>query len=348
MNTTGIIDATERTELIVPAKLEAAVIKSGIDASGALSLRNAFVGHFVTFSDLAEKAQMIRFDQPAEAKALRLQLKNVRTSAERTRKLLKEDSLRRGEAIDGINAVLLYELKPIEEAMDAIEKAEERAKASRAAALRDGRAEELRPFCNPTFYDLGNMPDEAYAALLDSMQTARRAKDEAAAKERADKVERDRIAAEAKAEKDLEDVAERERMRAENERLAQIAAEERAKREQQEAAARAERERADADARAAKELADSQAKAEREKREAAEKELARLAKERAEKIEAEEVAAKKAKAAPDREKLAALAAAIRGMAVPTLATEAGAALVLRINEQRAKFASWVESEAAKV
>ena len=173
-------------------------------------MRRAFSAHFAHFNDISKEATAVRPDEPAKARALRLALKNIRTASERTRKELKEDSLRRGKAIDGIHAVLEYALVPIEQAMDAIEKAE------------------------------------------------------------------------------------------------------------------------------------------REKREAAEKELSRIAKEQADQIAAEVAAAKKNAAAPDREKLLATAAVIRSTAVPALASAGGMALTLRIREQLEKFAAWIESEAAKV
>jgi hypothetical protein len=342
------VDATERTELILPAKAEAALTVNGMEEAGAMNLRRAFAPHFAEFDQLAVRAKDIRYDQPAAARAMRLQLKAVRTSAERTRELLKADSLRRGRAIDGINAVLVYALAPLEEAMDAIEKAEERAKLVRIQTLRDARMEELRPYCKPDFYDLGNMPDEAYAALLDSMKASKKLKDEAAAKAEAERLIRERDAAAEREKQERETAAERERMRLENERLAKVAEEERAKREQQEAATRAEREKAEEAARVAKAEADRLANIEREKREAAEAELARIAREEAEKRAAEAAAIKKAQAAPDREKLAALAALIRAIELPTLSTAAGVELVGRISDQRGKFASWVESEAAKV
>lgn len=342
------IDATARTELILPEKAESSLATAGLSGEGAASLRRAFAEHFARFNEVSGEAAAVRPDEPAKARALRLALKNIRTASERTRKELKEDSLHRGKAIDGIHAVLEYALVPIEQAMDAIEKAEERAKAARIAAIKTAREEELRPFGDPAFYDLGNMPEGAFAALLSGAKAVVAAKEAAAEKERADAAERDRAVAAAKIKKDQEDAAEREQMRTENAWLAQVAAEERAKREQQEVAAKVERERVEALFRVSKNLADSQAKAEREKREAAERELARIAEEKADQIAAEVAATKKAAAAPDREKLFATAAAIRGTAVPALSTDGGAALGLRIREQLEKFAAWIESEAAKV
>ena len=336
------------TALILPEKAEASLLVSGLDTDGAASLRRAFSVHFASFQQLAAFAATVRQDEPDKARALRISLKNVRTASERTRKELKEDSLRRGKAIDGIQAVLEYELVPIEKAMESIEKAEEVAKVARIAALKNLRADELRPFSDPTFYDLGNMPEEAFAALLSGAKAVVAAKEAASAKERAEAEELARQAAAAKLKKEQEDAAERERMRAENARLAQIAAEERAKREHQEAAAKAERDTALAQARAAKAMADSQEKAEREKREAAELELARIAKAQADQIAAEVAAAKKAAAAPDREKLMATAAAIRGTAIPALTTDGGNALALRVRDHLEGFANWIESEAAKV
>ena len=79
--------------------------------------------------------------------------------------------------------------------------------------LKAEREEALRPFgVNTAFYQLADMPEPDWAALLNSTVAAHRAKEEAA-----QKAEAERIA------KEQAEAAERERIRQENERLRQEA-----------------------------------------------------------------------------------------------------------------------------
>ena len=355
------------TAFVVPAELEKAANETGLVADGVASLKSAFAPHFIKFHELAKEAATVGPNSPKVARAVRLELRAVRIAAEKTRETLKEDSLRRGKAIDGINAVLKYELVPIEEAMQKIEDAELIAEQNRIAALQLTRADELRAFMDPTHMDLGGMPDQQWSLLLTGAKAAHAAKVASDAKAEADRIEAARVAEEARKKKEADDLAERQRMQAENERLAKVAAEEKAKREAQEkeqAAANAERERLAKIERervaAEQTKAEAAAKVEREKREAAEKELARIAQEKrdrdaaeakakAEKEAAELAAAKAAKAAPDKQKLQSFATTVRALQVPVLfAAEGAPALTLKIQEQVQKFAAWLEAEAGKL
>ena len=383
---------TEATEMIVvdtiPAELEKAVTETGLAADGVQSLKDGFAPHFIAFHQLADDAKAITVGQPNAARDMRLALKAIRVGAEKTRKAMKEDSLRRGKAIDGINSLLVYQLTPIEEAMSDIEKAEEIAEAKRKAALQEARAEDLAPYADPSFYDLGSMPDDQWEQLIAGAKAAHEAKIAAAAKAEADRIEAERVAAEAEAKRQAEETAERERMRAENERLAKIAEQERKAREAAEAKAaaeraeaerkaeaereqaRKEREAAEAAARKEREAIEAQARKEREALEAkakAEREdaarLARIEREKREAIEAEQrakaeietkriasekAAAKKAAAAPDKRKVIVFAESIRHMDVPVMSTDAGKVLAESIASQRDKFADWLVSEAKKL
>ena len=351
---------------IVPAILEKALASITIAEDGRRSLLTAFAPHFQAFTDLKEKAKDIPITAPKAARTLRLELKAIRVASDKTRKDLKEDSLRRGKAIDGINAVLEYELAPIEKAMEDIEKAEEIAEAKRIEALKATRVEALTPFADPTFYDLGNMPQVQFDQLLTGAKAAHEAKLAAAAKAEADRIAAELAAKEAEAKRIADEAAERERMRAENERLAKVAAEEKAAREEQERAAAIEREKAKkereaAEKQAAKERAEIEAKAkaerdeaervvyvERQRRDAAEAELRAAQDAEAKRVAEAEAAVKKAAAAPDKQKLTTLAATVRGMAIPAMSSGAGTALRIKIAEQFAKMAGWIEAEAGKL
>ena len=304
---------------------------------------------------MREASGAIAINAPKAARTLRLALKDIRVSAEKTRKSLKEDSLRRGKAIDGINAILEIQLLPIEKAMEDIEKAEEIAEAKRKEALKADRIAELSPFADPTFYDLGGMPSVQYAELLSGAKAAHAAKIAAAEKAEADRIAAEKAAAEAEAKRLAEERAERERMREENARLAAVAAKEREERLEAERVAAAERAKIEAQAAIEREAARKEreeaarlAAAERKKREEAEAELLAKQKAEADKIVAQKAADKKAAAAPDKEKIAALAVAFSAVAIPDMATNEGKELRKKIAEQVSKLSGWILAEGGKL
>lgn len=369
--------ATNAVIVAVPEVLETAVAKTGLLADGAASLRDAYAPHFINLQRLVEEASTVAAGQPKAARALRLEVRAVRVAADKARAALKSDIILRGRAIDGVYHVLEYQAAPIEAAMEQIEKAEEIAESNRKEALRQARAAELLPFADPTHLDLANMPEAQWSMILAGAKSTHEAKVAAEAKAEADRIAKAKADAEAKAKREAEEAAERERMRAENERLAKVAADERAAREASEAKAKAEREAADRilaaereQTRKAREAAEAQARADRheierlaeieraeaahvakldrEKREEAEGKLRRQNEAEAKRVADEQAAAAKAAAAPDKQKVAAFARAIRGLAVPKLDSATAAPLALRIADQVEKFAKWVESEAARL
>lgn len=198
-----------------------------------------------------------------------------------------------------------------------------------------------------------------------------RLKAEAAEREAALKAERERVAAEQKAAAEAarkEREAIEARAKAEREAAEARAAEERRKAAEALAAEKKERERIEAEK--AKELAVERAKAEaarkaaeekaRKEREEAEAKAAeeRAAREKAEaelrakreaeeaELKAKELAAKKAVAAPDKQKLAAFAATVRALTPPACNTEDGKKAALLIADQITKFAVWVDKQEA--
>ncbi len=338
-----------------PALLERAVIESGLRPDAVESLRAAFAPHFIQFGDLVEAAKTIPATSPKAARELRLALKAIRVAADKTRKDLKEDSLRRGKAIDGINNLLEYQIVPVEQAMEKIEKAEEIAEEKRRAALIAVRSEALRPFClDVSVYKL-DCSEEAFQELLrvSKQVTAQQAAAKAKAEE--DRQKAEHAAAMTKALRDAEEAAAREKMQAENARLAAVAAEERKARIEAEKVANAERAKAEAAAaversKLAAEKAEVEKLAAIQREEHRKTQAALAAQEAAEakRIADEKAAAAVAAAAPDKEKLLQLSRDIRFMALPVLTSPAGAALHAKLSEQVAKFADWVESEAWKL
>lgn len=330
---------------------------SDLEPDSAKALRAAFETMFSQVEEWEQRAKLIKvtsIDQKHEmklARESRLGLRQVRINAENTRKRLKEDSLRRGKAIDGIANVLKALVEPIEEYLLEQEQFAEREEEKRKEALRVEREATLRALSgDPSRYaNLGTLADAAWALILDDVRLAHQARLEEAKRAEEVRIEAERIAAERR-EADRQasikaeaERAERERLvKEENDRLRKEAAE-------REEAARVER------AKAAAEKAEVEAKAKAE-RDAAEAEASRAraaakkaADELAAKVAAEKAAAEKAEAdrlaaevAPDREKLIAFATMLRGLPVPKLTTEKGKAAGVSLEGQMGKMVNWIE------
>lgn len=367
------------TELVttIPAELAKPELYVGLAADGIASIEHGFAPHFIEFVGAKNEALAITAEQPKAARALRLKMRAIRVAADKTRKSLKEDSLRRGKAIDGVYNWLEYQLAPIEEGLEEIEKAEERKEVARKDALKALRTEELQAYCDPQHYDLGNMPEDGYQQLLAGQKAAKAERERQAAEAEAAKVAAAKAAAEAAAKAEAERKEEEARLRAENERLAaerataakaQAEAEAKAAAERKAAEAKLAAERAAAaeaarvaqaaaDAKLAaeraaadaerKRLADEAAKAKAEADRLAAVEAARVAAEKA-KAEADALAARKAAAAPDRQKVLRFAEDVRVMCVPELQTDAGKELEVRIRDYLVRLAKVCEDAADKL
>lgn len=207
-------------------KITTTLAQAGLEPATAQGLLDTFRPLFIQANEICATAEQLHVTDATQvteikqARALRLALRTVRTTADKTRKVMKEDSLRRGKAIDGIYNVLEYAVAPVEQRLTEMEEFAERAEAARKLALKTARDEMLKPFgVNNTFYDLANMPEDAFAQFIEAIRLAHEQKIAAEAKA----IEGARIAAE-KAEadrkaKEAAEAAERERIRVENERL---------------------------------------------------------------------------------------------------------------------------------
>lgn len=225
-------------------QLARVVQQNNLEPVSAAALIEAFQPLFAEAESVCRDAAAIEVTDATQvseikkARAARLQLKDIRVRAEHERKRLKEDSLRRGKAIDGIANVIKFLVEPAEERLLAQEQFAERKEAERKAALRAAREDQLRPYgVDPSFYRLDDMPEAEFAQLVASSRAGHEARLEAARKE-----EEDRRA------RETADREEKARMQAENERLRKEA-------EEREAAMREERVRAEAERRAADEAA---------------------------------------------------------------------------------------------
>lgn len=305
--------------------------------------------------------QITSTDQKAEmkmARAIRLELKNTRVAADKTRKNLKADALLMGRAIDGVYNLLEAAIVPLERHLEEQEKFAERlAEAERQATLAR-RTAELAPYIaeGQIIPALDAMSAEQWADYLLDAKLLHNAKIE-----QAQRAEAERIAAEQAA------AAERERQRIELERLRkeavereaaakaereaaekaqrEAAAKAKAERDALEAAAKAEREAAERELARVKAEAEAAAKKEREERAKLEAELA--AKQAAEAKDAADAAAaqKKAARAPDKQKALTFAATVRTLRAPTATTEEGKAVMAEITAKIEGFAKWITVQA---
>lgn len=376
-------DAIE-LEIAEPAELVAVIKASGVSALDAQLLNASFSTLFAQARGVIERSRSVVVTDVGQklemklARECRLELRRIRVEGEKTKKSIKEDSLRRGKAIDGFYNILADLTGTEEKRLEEQEKFAERKEAERLMKIKAEREELLRPFgINTSFYDLAQMPDAAWNDLLNGAVAADKAKKEQAARVEAERIAREKAEAE-----------ERERIRQENEQLKQEAferekaaqaerekaaaekraAEEKARierekieaemrkqreeadrqRREAEAKARAEREAAEAKARAEQETIRKQAEAERKAREAAEAEARRLREAEEARIAAEEAARKKAARAPDREKVKAFAASVRSLEIPKASTPEGQAVVSEIAAQVERFAAWLERKGAEL
>jgi hypothetical protein len=307
---------TSKSELVV------LVNKSELQSGTRELLITSFEPLFLQAKEWREKAEALvvtdatQVSEMKQAREGRLALKSIRVEADKKRKELKEDSTRYNNAVQGIYNTIQALIVPIEQHLEKQEKFAEIAEDNRKKALHDSRLLALREynFQYDTGFHLGDMSEESYQSLLDGCKIAN---EKRIAEEK--RIEEEKIAAE----KAMREKAEAQRI--ENERLKKEAADQQirlakereqaeAQRKEIEEKARKEREEI---ARLAKIESEKQAaiiKAERAKREKAELELLAKKQHEAQQAEAlekqqkaDQKAAKKLAAAPDKDKLGILA-----------------------------------------
>lgn len=289
--------------------------KQGISPQTGLQIKEKFLPFFEQAQEWKEKAESLivtdesQTDLMKEARTARLALQKIRVNADKTRKALKEDSLRYGKAVQGVYNVIDFLIVPIEKHLEAQEKFAENKEKERKEKLAEARAIELEPLAEyiPLNLNLAEMPEEDYQKLL------------AGAKFQLD--------ARVKAEKEAEDLRiqqekeEKERQKAIEEENKRLKAEaELREKEMEKERAKAEAEKKKQEEKEAKERAEYEAKikAEREAKEKMEAELRAKAEAETEEKRLKEEADKKAKQAPDKEKLLAFAKLLDGLELPEI------------------------------
>ena len=340
-------------------KLEIIVKESGLEKSKAQVLLENFSNYFEIAAEWETKAKAIRVTDESQrtemkmAREGRLFLKQKRVDVENTRKQLKEQSLREGQTIDAIAKILKNLIEPIEEDLEKQEKFIEIRDAERKALRKEERVKILTALdFDFSYTDLLNMDDASFDGLVLKLENEisarkeaeRKAEEERIEKERAEAEERERIRIEnerLKAEaEERERVAEIERKKAAEE-LAKAEAERKAVEEQ----ARKEREEAERLRIESERMASAKLEAERKERERVEAEL--KSKQDAEKKEETDRIAseKKAAAAPDKQKLLALANAFNQIHMPELATSEAVEILNNITELQGRLIKFITDKA---
>lgn len=162
-----------------PNELVVLIEQSGLEHETAVSLQEAFAP-FKEQADkwLAKAKTLVVTDESQkhemkEAGVARKALKEIRVNVEKRRKELKEDSLKKGKAIDSAAAYLKGLIEPIESHLEEQEKFAERKEAERKAQLKDSRTSALAEYgVDATFYDLANMPEDIYQNLFEQTKKA--------------------------------------------------------------------------------------------------------------------------------------------------------------------------------
>ena len=268
---------TEPTTAIIVPELEAEAKRLAIPMDIATTIVASFSPHMAKYTEATTGISEIKPDMPKSAREMRLNLVKVRTAADKTRKDLKAESLLRGKAIDGMAALITLKCQETETRLEEIEKSEERRIAAEKEKLRQKRASELAEFVDDvSIYPVAEMTENQFASLLSGQKLAHLAKIAAAKKAEEDRIAAEKAAAEAEAkrkeEERLAEIKRREEEAKERARLAAEAAEQRKQREAAEAQAKADR--------AAREQAEAKAKAELEVLRRKQDEERRIAKEK--------------------------------------------------------------------
>lgn len=173
MTTQTIIDVEpakpEETTDPVTLELQKYAIQTGLEPTAQQTLADAFRPVFLKAHEAIAASQGVAesvkdatcVTEIRKSRACRLQIRAVRIEGEKVHKAQKESALRFGKAVDGFKNILLAEIVPIEEELQAAEDTAERAEAARR---RGSRLKRLRlrlltmrsSRCSRTKYDCGN------------------------------------------------------------------------------------------------------------------------------------------------------------------------------------------------
>jgi hypothetical protein len=179
--------------------LDIVIKENGIEQTQAQFLVSKFVPFFKSLDSIIDNAKAINVtditqtEEMSKAREFRLQLKDIRVEAEKTRKQLKERSLNESNAIDGIARMLKEQLVPLEATLESQEKFAERYEEERKAKVEAERGLELSKYVEDiTLYNYKELSPEAFSALLVAVKKSYEQKIEESRKEELLKIENEK------------------------------------------------------------------------------------------------------------------------------------------------------------
>ena len=159
----------EQAQETKASELSVVISDSGLEKETAQNLLDKFGPLFEQAAEWKRKAESLvvtdvsQKREMQEARVARLALKDIRINADKTRKALKEDSLRYGKAVQGVYNVIEYLIAPIEKHLEEQEKFAEIQEAKIKEELKSERLAALSAYgIDHSFVDLANMPQESF------------------------------------------------------------------------------------------------------------------------------------------------------------------------------------------
>ena len=167
-------------ELSHDPKFLAVIDASGVEDTTKLDLISRFSPFLAQAKEWKEKAEGLvvtnieqKFEMN-EARNARLALKNIRVNIEKCRKALKEDSLKKGKAIDDTAKFLTAMIEPTEKYLQEQEEFRDRYEATQREELKAKRLAELAEYdVDGQFYSLDTLPEDQYQNLLTNSKEAK-------------------------------------------------------------------------------------------------------------------------------------------------------------------------------
>lgn len=180
-------------------QIVAVIEQSDLPKPKVQALMETFAPAFQEAKGIVEVARKINVTSETDIEGMqlarenRLKLKAIRTSIEKTRKDLKEQSLREGRAIDGAANIIKALIVPVEEHLEQQEKFAELLEEKRLNERYQNRLNLLTPYVSDTsLYKLKEMSDAAFDNLLNDCKTAHEQKIAAEQKAEAERLENER------------------------------------------------------------------------------------------------------------------------------------------------------------
>ncbi len=149
--------------------------KMNLEPEAKKTLLDSFTNYFEEAEKLKSEALAIKvesinqLEDMQKARMLRLRIKPIRIEVEKTRKRLKADSLRTGNAIDGFANIIKLLIEPIEKHLQDQEDFIKLIKEKELIEFENKRISELSKYVdNVDCFDLKLMTEDAYKFLLES------------------------------------------------------------------------------------------------------------------------------------------------------------------------------------